>query len=453
MAALIDRTENPSLPIRAQRNSQFNFDQQINMSVVGQVGEKLEITANFDSNNSFDFENNFRVEYTGFEEEIIKKIEVGNVNLPVRNSLMSGAQSLFGVKTQLQFGRLFITGVATTQRGETDAIEIEGGSQSSTFAIRASDYDENRHFFLGHFFRDHYGIEPGDWLNRLPQITSGVNITRMEVYVINRNNDTQTLRNVAAFMDLGEGEAENLRMPANPFIAPLAAPVTGSPNYNDANALFDNLQINDDLRNLDNIDRELQALGFNNSTDYVVLKSARKLDEREYTYHPSLGYLSLNRRLQSDEALAVAYEYTYNGKRYQVGELSENYQDRPASDLIFMKILRPNKIATDVPSLGPDDEKHLQPECQPGKPRGFSAAHYLPRRPHQYRQPQPAGRGKYKKHSPGTGNGARPPQPGKRPAARRELRLCRRHYHSPRKGKHYFSCTRAFWRAFGRAVS
>lgn len=348
---LVDRVENPSLPIRAQRNSQFNFDQQINMSVVGQVGEKLEVTANFDSNNSFDFENNFRVEYTGFEEEIIKKIEIGNVNLPVRNSLMSGAQSLFGVKTQLQFGRLFVTGVATTQRGETDAIEIEGGSQSSTFAIRASEYDDNRHFFIGHFFRDHYGIEPGQWLNSLPQITSGVNITRMEVYVVNRNNDTQTLRNVAAFMDLGEAEPENMRMPGNPIITPLAPPIAGqSPSQNAANALFDNLQDRPGLRQLDNIDSELQNLGFNNSTDYVVLKSARKLDEREYTYHQSLGYLSLNRKLQSDEALAVSYEYTYNGQRYQVGELSENYQDRPASDIIFMKLLRPNKIATNVPS-------------------------------------------------------------------------------------------------------
>ncbi|WP_152425127.1 T9SS outer membrane translocon Sov/SprA [Nafulsella turpanensis] len=344
--ALIDRIENPALPIRAQRNSQFNFDQQINMSVVGEIGEKLEVMANFDSNNSFDFENNFRVEYTGFEEEIIKKIEIGNVNLPVRNSLLSGSQSLFGVKTQLQFGRLFITGVATTQRGESDAIVIEGGSQSSTFAIRASEYDENQHFFLGHFFREHYGIEQGEWLANLPQITSGLHITRMEVYVINRNNDTQTLRNIAAFTDLAEGEAENLQQPDNPFIGNLQ----NIPTSNGANGLFENLLEDPDFRSLDNIDRELKGLGFVPGSDYVVIKSARKLSDREYTYHPALGYLSLNRELQSDEALAVAFEYTYNGQRYQVGELTENYQDRPASDVIFMKLLRPNRVNTEIPT-------------------------------------------------------------------------------------------------------
>ncbi len=346
--ARFDRVENPALPIRAQRRNQFQFDQQINMNVVGEIGEKLRVTANYDSNNSFDFENNFRVEYTGFEEEIIKKIELGNVSLPVRNSLMSGAQSLFGVKTQLQFGRLFITGVATTQRGETDAVVIENGSQSSTFSVRASEYDNNRHFFMGHFFRDNYGIRPGQWLSRLPQVTSGVNITRLEVYVVNRNNDTQTLRNVAAFADLGEGEPENARLPANDFVR--GAGFQPGPNRNEANGLFNNLKNNPDLRSIDQINGALDAAGLINNTDYVVIKSARKLDAREYTFNSVLGYLSLNRQLQNDEALAVAYEYTFNGQRYQVGELTENYQEREASDIIFMKMLRPNTINTAIPT-------------------------------------------------------------------------------------------------------
>ncbi len=340
------RVQNPAIPIRAQRRPQFIFDQQINMNVIGKIGEKLEIAANFDSNNSFDFENNFRVEYTGFPEEIIKKIEIGNVSLPVRNSLMSGAQSLFGVKTQLQFGRLFVTGVATTQRGESDVITIEGGSQATTFSVRASDYDLNRHFFLGHFFRDNYGVNQGQWLANLPQVTSGVNITRMEVYIINRNQQTEGLRNVAAFMDLGEGEEDDVFRDNNQYITPLK----GNPNNNNANSLFANLRANNELRNIDRVDDVLQQqFGFANGKDYVLIKSARKLNASEYSYNSELGYISLNRQLQTDEALAVAYEYTFNGKRHQVGELTENYQNRGANEVIFLKMLRSNNIDTEVP--------------------------------------------------------------------------------------------------------
>ena len=197
------KINNPAIPIRQQRNGGFEFDQQINMSVVGKIGEKLAVTANFDNNNSFDFQNNMKVEYTGFKEDILQKLEIGNVSLPLNNTLIQGAQNLFGVKAKLQFGKLDVTAIATTQRGKTASINLGGqnnGGQGRPFEIIASNYDENRHFFLGHFFRDHYR----QWIINPPQIISGINITRVEVYILNRNNDTQTLRNVVGLMDLGE---------------------------------------------------------------------------------------------------------------------------------------------------------------------------------------------------------------------------------------------------------
>jgi len=103
------RIDNPAIPVRQQRNGGFNFDQQIQMSVNGTLGQKMRIGANFDSNNSFDFQNQLKVEYVGFEEDIVKSVEIGNVSMPVQNSLIQGAQNLFGVKTQLQFGKLFMT--------------------------------------------------------------------------------------------------------------------------------------------------------------------------------------------------------------------------------------------------------------------------------------------------------------------------------------------------------
>lgn len=212
LGVIFRRIDNPSIPIRQQQNGGFNFNQQIQMSVNGTLGQKMRVSANFDSNNSFDFQNQLKVEYTGFEEDIIKSIEIGNVSMPVQNSLIQGAQNLFGIKTQLQFGKLLVTGVASTQRGRRDELVIEGGGQGRGFEIQASEYDENRHFFLSHFFRNNYE----NWLRGLPQILSGVNITRVEVYIMNRANNTETLRNFAAFMDLGE--SQRIFNPSNPNI-------------------------------------------------------------------------------------------------------------------------------------------------------------------------------------------------------------------------------------------
>ncbi len=330
------KIENPSIPIRQQRNGGFEFDQQINLSVVGKVGEKLAITTNFDNNNSFDFQNNMKVEYTGFKEDVLKKLEIGNVSLPLNNSLITGSQNLFGVKAQLQFGKLFVTSLATTQRGKQSSIEIQGGTsgaaQGRPFEIVASSYDENRHFFLGQFFRDNFE----KWLGTLPNVTSRVNITKIEVYLLNRSNDTQTLRNVVGLMDMGESD----KIYNNSITSPVG---TNSPTDNKANDLF--ARLNGISANSDQINAALEGLGLDNGTDFEKITSARKLSPTEFTFNNQLGYISLQRKLQNDEAIAVAFEYTYNGQPYKVGELTEDYSNKPEEDVVYLKLLRPRKIS------------------------------------------------------------------------------------------------------------
>ncbi len=336
------RIDNPKIPIRQQRNGGFEFNQQISLNVVGKVGDKLAITANFDNNNSFDFQNNLKMEYTGYEEDIIKKIEVGNVSMPISNSLISGGQSLFGVKTQLQFGKLFVTSVISRQQGRNDVLTLESGFQGREFEVRASEYDDNRHFFLGHFFRDNYQR----WLGSLPHIISGVNITRVEVYIVTRNGDTQTLRSVLALQDLGE--SSRVYRNANPFVLPIKP---NHPASNEANQLFTSLKAATGIRDKVQSESILQGtFGFSESVDYIKNSSARRLDEKEFVVNKQLGYISLLRKLQNDEFLAVAYEYTFNGNTYKVGELMEDYQNLSDNELIILKLLRPNKIDTRVPS-------------------------------------------------------------------------------------------------------
>jgi cell surface protein SprA len=334
------KINNPALPIRQQRNGGFEFEQQINMSVVGKVGEKLQVTANFDNNNSFDFQNNMKVEYTGFKEDILQKLEIGNVSLPLNNTLIQGAQNLFGIKAKLQFGKLDVTAIATTQRGKTSSIDVGGsgpggGGQGRPFEIIASNYDDNRHFFLGQFFRDNYE----EWLSGLPQIYSGVIINRVEVYVLNRTTDTQTLRNVVGLMDLGEGDRVY-----NPNVQ---GRVPGSPTNNAANDLQSLLLYSPAQRNPDGINNALETgpYAMQNGLDFEKITGARKLNPSEFTFHPQLGYLTLSRKLQNDEALAVAFEYLHNGTRYVVGELSDDYGKYKDEDVVFLKLLRPRKVS------------------------------------------------------------------------------------------------------------
>lgn len=337
------RIENPAIPINQQRNGGFNYNQQISMNVVGKVGEKLAITANFDNNNSFDFQNNLKVEYTGYEEDIIKKIEIGNVSMGVTNSLMTGGQSLFGIKTQLQFGKLYVTALASRQQGKSQSKSFQFGAEGQPFSLRAADYDERRHFFLSHFFRDNYQ----NWLRDIPQVTSGVNITRVEVYVVNTNNETANVRNFIAFTDLGEGNVDNIQNSIQ-----WGAGAQGDPSDNDANGLWSYIDTNEDqVRNISTVESFLGSSASGNmmvGTDFEVRPTARKLDAREYKWHPKLGYISLQRKLQNDEVLAVAFEYTYNGQSFKVGELSESYNGRPDDDLIFLKMLRPGRINTEI---------------------------------------------------------------------------------------------------------
>lgn len=337
--------QNPAIPIRQQTNGGFEFDQQINLAVTGKVGEKLKITTNFDNNNSFDFQNQMKIEYTGFKEDILKKLEIGNVSLPLNNSLITGAQNLFGIKGQFQFGKLFATAIATTQRGKQSTISIngstDGAAQGRPFEIVGSNYDENRHFFLGQFFRDKFEA----WLGTLPQITSGINIVRVEVYLLNRQNDTQTLRDVVGLMDLGESDKAYRKDYYNTVVP------DGSPTDNSNNNLY-SLVSQLPLAS-DGIDQQLQNLfggeaagrPFISGTDYEKITSARKLQQTEFTFNKELGYITLQRKLQNDEALAVAFEYTYNGRKYKVGELSEDYSNKGEKDVVYLKMLRPRKIA------------------------------------------------------------------------------------------------------------
>ncbi|QNJ97819.1 T9SS outer membrane translocon Sov/SprA [Constantimarinum furrinae] len=326
LGLLYTKQDNPSFSPRNRSNLSFDFDQRISLSLLGKVGERLQVTANYDTQSTFDFQNQIKLEYTPTEDDIIQKIEVGNVSMPLNSSLIQGAQSLFGVKTQLQFGKTTITGVFSEQKSETRTVVAEGGATITDFELFALDYDENRHFFLAHYFRDNYDRV----LRQYPFINSNVQITRAEVWITNRTNRTENVRNIVALQDVGESDPANvgLAVPPGGFInKPRGSYPDNSNNDFNPFGIDDNSVpsiLNPAIRDIATVQQGFSGVQVSEGIDYVTLENARRLQPNEYQLNSQMGYISLNQRLNNDEVLAVSFQFTVGGKVYQVGEFSND---------------------------------------------------------------------------------------------------------------------------------
>lgn len=328
-------SDNPTVPISQRRNTQFVFNEQISINFDAKLGDLLGFQTNYDTKANFNFENAVKLNYKNPEHSFVKKVEAGNINWVINSQLIPGVQNLFGVKADFQFGRLSGTFVASQQRSSKERITLKGGAYSREFELSAGAYDENRHFFLSQYFRNVYEKS----LKTTPMIGSGVTITRMEVYVTNRTTSTDTQRNIVGFSDLGEPAPYQT---ANPNLSPVRPQL---PADNAANGLYSKLKSNESFRQVDNANSVISGLGFEKTVDYELLRGSKKLvAERDYTFHPQLGYVSLTAALRNDEVLAVSYEYTLNGKPYQVGELTEDYQDRKDDEVIVLKLLKSSSV-------------------------------------------------------------------------------------------------------------
>ena len=329
LGLLYTKQDNPAFSPRNRSNLTFDFDQRISLSLLGQIGKRLQITANYDTESTFDFQNQLKLEYTPTEDDIIRKIEVGNVNMPLNNALIQGAQSLFGFKTELQFGKTRITGVFSEQKSERRTVNVEGGATVEDFERFALDYDQDRHFYLAHYFRDHYD----EALENYPFINSNIQIKRIQVWVTNRTNNIQNLsdtRNIVAIQDLGEtNEPGNVGLenpPAGFFNQPQGAyPDNENNDFNPFGITGPGESVlTNAIRDIATVDSGFGSVQVAEGSDYAKLENARQLKPNEYTLNTQLGYISLNQRLSNDEVLGVAFQYTINGEVFQVGEFAND---------------------------------------------------------------------------------------------------------------------------------
>ena len=326
--ATLKNIDNPSLPIRNRKTTTMDFDEKINLSVNGKVGDKVNMNLNYNTDATFDFDSqNLKLKYEGKEDEIIKLVEGGNVSFPSNSSLVNGASSLFGIRTDLQFGKLSLQTVVSQKKSSSKSVSSKGGTQFTAFEFDVTDYEENRHFFLSRYFRDRYD----EGMSRLPNVTTGITINRVEIWVTNKTGNTTNSRDIVALTDLGENQKVS-----NPMWG-----VTGQPvPSNSANSEYSTMVTSyAAARDINQTSSVLDAVpGFVGGVDYEKLESARLLNSSEYTVNTALGYVSLKSSLQTDQVIAVAYEYTYGGVTYQVGEFASDIQD--VGQALFVKSLK-----------------------------------------------------------------------------------------------------------------
>ena len=320
LGATLKNIDNPSLPERNRKTTAVDFDEKINLNVTGKVGDKVNMSLNYNTDATFDFDTkNLKLRYEGKEDEIIKLVEAGNVTFPSNNSLVKGASSLFGVRTDMQFGKLKLQTIFSQKNSSTKSVSSKGGVQMTPFEIDVANYEENRHFFLAKYFRERYDAA----MQRLPNLTTGINVTRVEVWVTNKTGTTQNTRNLIALSELGESlgrkQSGTSMLPQNENGR---VTVSGMP---------------DQARNIDQTSAALDGF-MTGGVDYEKLAAARLLTSSEYTLNAALGYISLKTSLQTDQVLAVAYEYTYGGQTYRVGEFAADRNN--ATEALYVKALK-----------------------------------------------------------------------------------------------------------------
>lgn len=352
---LYNKTDNPNLTTNSTSHGGLDFNMNIQMNLVGKIGEKLNLNANYNTLATFDFENIMKLEYNTAnfsEDNIVKSIAAGDVSLPLKGTLIQGSQKLFGLKTDLQFGHLKLTLLASQQKSKREQINIQGGGQVQFFEKPIDEYDENRHFFLSHYYRNQFE----NALSKLPVISSQVQITQIQVWASNDGKETQDLRDIVALTDLAEPDSIRNKNPGfQAPIIPVHKDITGVKGLpaNDANPMYAAISTDPLARALEtSVSRLTTTHQLEQIKDFEKVK-ARLLDPQEYALDPvmaKLGYISIRTNLKPSDILGVAYEYTYNGDTYKVGELTKQLNvDPDTPEVLFVKMLKSTTQSTNSP--------------------------------------------------------------------------------------------------------
>lgn len=246
---------------------QLKPDIQFGVQVGGKISERIHVNVDYDQTREFDAANNISVYYQGFEDEIIQRLEVGDVSirLPTSRYLTQGIPAgNFGLKATGQVGPIDFQTVFAQQRGDVSTREFRlaggGGTtqglvQDETIAIDDADYVKGQFFFL---------VDP-DGLTGAPHV------------------DVLALR---------ASDATNVERPSTSSVIEI---------YRDERPSTQNQQQQAQLGYF-----LAEAVMPDNSNRHRGLFK-RLYQDRDYTIHPSGLWIMLRSPLRTDEALALSY--------------------------------------------------------------------------------------------------------------------------------------------------
>ena len=376
LGGLYQKIDNPLILPQNRTNFAVNIQQRIMIGLLGKVGENLQLKATYDTQSGFAFENKMNLAWqskgtwkdlqnklskeaqsdngddtekpnrtldkiknsadyirskindfkNGGEDKIIKRVEFGNVNMPLSTNLIRGSESLFGLKTEFKLGKTYGTLVFSQQQGEARNIVVQGGGVMQTFKINAIDYEDNQHYFLGQYFLNNYD----NALLNYPLINSKISITRLELWVLDQGSgNLQEQKSILGIRDLGEGASatpDNSQSGIYSAVAALSGVRDVNQTYNAVNG--------------NSLPTASGSIPYQDGEHFIFNRKAKRLTSSEYTFNPQLGYVSLNQRLNDNQLLAVSFSYTVSGdsRVYKVGEFSEE------SPVIITKLLKPNVL-------------------------------------------------------------------------------------------------------------
>ena len=327
--------KNPQMDESERNVFTFDFDENIQVNLHAKIGDLIEFDLNENTKATFDFENKKKIKYEGKEDDILQLFEAADISFPLQTTLIQGSQQLFGFHTKMKFGKLTVDAVLSEKETSTENLQVQGGSSSHEFEIRADEYEENRHYFIAQYFYDNYNRA----MSTLPVVNSNIRILRLEVWRTNIGAAVTQNRNILALTDLGE------HTPSNSRVSP--AGVSSMPD-NGANNMLEIINTSA-VRNSGSVSSYMQGLGLTSGTDYEKIESARLLPTNEYTFNSQLGFISLNQPLSNDQVLAVAFQYQVIGDTtvYQVGELTTDGVNDP--NTLIVKLIKGTSTDTHGP--------------------------------------------------------------------------------------------------------
>lgn len=321
LGASIQKTADPSLPPNQQTRVDPTFEQNLKLNIQGNIGDKLHIRTDWDTERSFDFQNRLNIVYEGYEDEIIKKIEMGNVSMETGNSLIRGGGALFGIKSIAEMGPLRLTSVVSQQEGQGNTQTITGGAKEEQFSIRPADYEDDKHFFIDFFTRQQFE----DNMSNPQQLGTALDISEINVWMLNASSQAiEGQRQAIALVDLGVVQNGGQYAP----------PDEKQDRFTDEAKL-------DSLRSAQGV--SASDFGVDPSS-FAEGQFVPLVEGVDYEINRPLGYITLKRTLDTKQALAISFSYRdpQTGETHYVGDINQGGQDR-----IYLKLLRPQNMTTD----------------------------------------------------------------------------------------------------------